>query len=429
MRGRTAVAAMAAMLFMSACGGKDKGPEVYIDKDEPDVVISLFTQSENISEIINECCTNVINPKTNSNIILYSDYADFYAEEGLSYRELLLKRLESGQADDLYIIPAEDVLEFDQKGYIYDLSELSCIGNLSQDALQQSTYNGKVFSVPLSYTGFGLIWNVDMLRDCDLEVPQNLDEFWTVCEALKQRGILPYGANRDFGLSVPAMCAGLGPLYQDPESETLAAELASGRTPVSTYMRDGFTFLETLIDKEYLDAERALSTLPGSEEEAAFFAEGNCAFISSLCRAKAFEHNYPFEAEMTALPVLPEGAICVVGADQRVAVNPNSQHVKEALMILENLCTTDTLDAFAVKTGKVSSAQGNKAATLPQAEKFVACLASGGQIPNQDFTLPFNTWNTIKELSVKLCEGASVEAVCKEYDEIQQEEIALYGGN
>ncbi|MFR6272331.1 MAG: hypothetical protein ACLUL2_02160 [Blautia sp.] len=107
---------------------------------------------------------DVINPKTKGNIILYSDFADFYAEEGLSYRELLLKRMESGQADDLYIIPAEDVLEFDQKGFIYDLSDLDCISSLSEDALRQSTYNEKVFSVPLSYTGFGLIWNVDMLR-------------------------------------------------------------------------------------------------------------------------------------------------------------------------------------------------------------------------------------------------------------------------
>ena len=54
-------------------------------------------------------------------------------------------------------------------------------------------------------------------------------------------------------------------------------------------------------------------------------------------------------------------------------------------------------------------------------------MASGGQIPNQDFTLPFNTWNTIKELCVKLCEGADVETVCREYDERQKEEIALYG--
>ena len=104
--------------------------------------------------------------------------------------------MESGQADDLYIIPAEDVLEFDQKGFIYDLSGLDCISSLSEDALRQSTYKGKVFSVPLSYTGFGLIWNVDMLHQYQLEIPETLDEFWNVCDVLKQNGILPYGPIR-----------------------------------------------------------------------------------------------------------------------------------------------------------------------------------------------------------------------------------------
>lgn len=424
---RRMAAGMACILLCGGCAGKKEEADVYIDENEPDVVISLFTQGEEISEAINDCCSKVINPKSQGNIILYSDYANYYAEEGLSYRELLLKRMESGQSDDLYIIPAEDVLEFDQKGFIYDLSDLDCIDNLSEDALCQSIYNDKVFSVPLSYTGFGLIWNVDMLRQNGLEVPGNLEEFYTVCETLKGNGILPYGANKDFGLSVPAMCAGLGPVYQDPKSEELVKQLASGKTPISTYMRDGFEFLQTMVDKGYLDLDQALNTLPSSEEEAAFFAEGKCAFISSLCREKAFRDDYAFEVEMTALPVLPKGAVCVVGADQRVAVNPNSEHLKEALTIVENLCTPETLNEFAKKLGKISSAQGNQASTLPQADSFVSCVAKGGQIPNQDFTLHFNTWNTIKELCLELCQGASVDDVCSKYDALQAEEIALYG--
>ncbi|KMW22492.1 hypothetical protein HMPREF9470_01371 [[Clostridium] citroniae WAL-19142] len=34
----------------------------------------------------------------------------------------------------------------------------------------------------------------------------------------------------------------------------------------------------------------------------------------------------------------------------------------------------------------------------------------------------------MKELSVKLCEGAGVEEVYREYDELQLKELALYGG-
>lgn len=424
-----AVAAAAGLLCILHCGGcagADGEPKVYIDENRPEVVISLFAQGDTLTNAVMDC-TKKINPKYNSNLIVYSDYADFYAEEGLSYRELLLKRMESGMPDDLYIITAEDVLEFERRGYIYDLSELNCIDNLSEDALNQSIYNGKVFSVPLSYTSFGLIWNVDMLDRYGLRVPENLEEFWHVCETLKQNGILPYGGNRDFGISVPAMCAGLGRLYQSPQSEALIKELADGATPVSTYMRDGFTFLKTMADRGYLDVERTLATLPGTEEETTFFAEENCAFISSICRSKAFSNGYPFQVEMTALPVMEEGSVCVVGAALRLAVNPKSGHINEALMVVENLCTVETLDGLAKELGKVSPAKGNRAGTLPQADKLVACLRSARQVPNQDFSLHFNTWNTVKGLCVKLLEGADVDEVCREYDELQQKELALYG--
>ena len=130
--------------------------------------------------------------------------------------------------------------------------------------------------------------------------------------------------------------------------------------------------------------------------------------------------------EMTALPVLDDGAICVVGADQRLAVNPNSEHLKEALSVVESLCTVETLNGIASNLGKISSARGNVAATLPQADPLVGCVAQGGQIPNQDFHLSFNTWNTIKELCVELCQGAAIDDVCREYDQLQQAEIDEY---
>lgn len=426
-RSGSVTAALVLCLLCSGCTGTEKNPKVYLDENEAEVAISLFAQGSDISDLINDCCTNDINPKYDINLIVYSDYANFYADEGYSYRELLLKRLESGLPDDLYVITAEDVLEIDRRGYIYDLSALPCINNLSEDALQQSTCNGKVFSVPLSYTSFGLLWNVDMLHRYGLKIPENLEEFWNVCETLKQNGILPYGSNRDFGISVPAMCAGLGPLYRNPKSEELVAALAAGEISVSTYMKDGFQFLQTMIENEYLDVERTLATLPDTEEEISFFAEEKCAFISSICRKKAFSREFPFEVEMTALPVLTDGAVCVVGADQRLAVNPKSDRLNEALMIVENMCTIETLNGVAERLGKVSSAQGNKAATLPQADRLVTCLSAGRQVPNQDFSLHFNTWNTIKELCVKLCEGASVDEVCREYDRRQIQEIALYG--
>lgn len=333
---------LAWVLLGAGCKNGEAAPELYLDKGIPETPVAIFTQNDSVSQVVKECCEKVLNKDGTTNIVVYSDSAGYYADEGLSYRELLLKRLSSGTADDLYLIPAEDVLEFDEKGYIYDLSDLKCIRNLSKDALIQSTYDGKVFSLPLSYTCFGFVWNVDMLKQYDLAVPENREEFLNVCETLKENGILPYGANKDFGLTVPVMCAGLYDVYQGEGTEQKLQELSEGTTPVSEYMRKGFDFLQMMIDKGYMDPEKALDTIPSSDGEKEFFAQENCAFICAIYRGKTFE-GYPFEIEMTPLPLLENGSICVVGADQRLAINPNAKHLEAAITVVEALGQTEIL--------------------------------------------------------------------------------------
>lgn len=115
-------------LVGAGCGMGQTDPELYLDHSIPETPITIFTQNEEVSDAIEDCCKTVLNQDGSTNIMVYSDSANFYADEGLSYRELLLKRLSSGTADDLYLIPAEDVLEFDEKGYIYDMSDLDFTG-------------------------------------------------------------------------------------------------------------------------------------------------------------------------------------------------------------------------------------------------------------------------------------------------------------
>ena len=133
---------MIAALLGTGCNREQANPQLYVDHGIRETPVTVFTENAEVSAAIEERCKAVLNQDESTNITVYSDSANYYAEDGLSYRELLLKRLASGNADDLYMIHAEDVLEFDEKGYIYDMSALEFTGNLSHDALTQSTYNG-----------------------------------------------------------------------------------------------------------------------------------------------------------------------------------------------------------------------------------------------------------------------------------------------
>ncbi len=68
------------------CRQKEEA-DVYIDENEPDVVISLFTQGKRYRKLL-MVLQQGDQSQSQGNIILYSDYANYYAEEGLSYREL-----------------------------------------------------------------------------------------------------------------------------------------------------------------------------------------------------------------------------------------------------------------------------------------------------------------------------------------------------
>lgn len=419
------LAAVILLLALTACGSGEFGVQVLGTPDMQPEYLSFFSARSMSGSDVTKFWIDRFTEDYNKQVYINFDGASYYAEEGLSYRQLLEKRLGSSAPDDLYIINAEDVLEFGKKGYWMDLSSMDFVDNLTEAALYQSTYNGKVFSVPLSFTGFGFRWNVDLLKGYGLAVPQNLEEFLNVCEQLKTQGILPYGANKGFALTVPAMCVGFSELYGSTGQERRIAELNGGKVPVSSYMRSGFDFLALMIEKGYMDPQQALETTP-RKDDVELFLSGGCAFICSGLGDFHDVSEKPFEMALTGLPVLPEGCITVYGANSRLCVNPNSKQLDTALKFIEMVGTPEALTKSAALDYTMSSAGVNEPAGFPAEERIVELLQQPGQIPNQDFSLHFNTWESIRDAARELCGGGSINQVCSMLDEKQKADLETY---
>lgn len=412
---------LALLWGLTACGG-EKSPVQILDGPEAQPEYLSFFSSKSLSgSDIGKYWSDHFAASYNKKVYINYDGAAYYADEGLSYRELLEKRLQSSAPDDLYIINAEDVMEFGRKGYWMDLSGLDCIGNLTDAALYQSTFDGKVFSLPLALTGFGFCWNVDLLEEHGLAVPAKLDEFLAVCEALKAAGILPYGGNKGYALTVPAMCVGLAELYGSPDVERRVEELNSGAVPISSYLRKGYTFLELLIGEGYLDPQQAMDTVPGDEWE--LLESGACGFI---CTGLGGTKDRPVQVAMTGLPVLPEGGVGVYGAYNRLCVNPNAKNLETALAFLEMVGDTEALNTSATLSNLMPSAKGGGVAPPPSEQGLYELLQSPGQIPNQDFGLHFNTWENIRDVGREICGGLSVDEACAKLDGMQRADLEAY---
>lgn len=412
------------MLFLAGCS-----PQFVIrfhdDIDTNPEFISFFSSDNYGGNAVAKYWSEHFVQQYNKKVyIRYAD-AKYYAEANLSYREMLQKRMSSSSPDDLYIISAEDVHEFERSGYLMDMSDMDFVDNLSHSARYQSTYKGKVFSVPLSITGFGFAWNVDLLAKYGLTIPNNLGQFWKVCETLHNAGITPYGGNKGYGLTVPAMCVGLASLYSAADRDQRLNELNAGTTRISDYLRKGYQFLYDMMSYGYLDAQQAMSTIP-REGDVQLFQSGQCAFIC-IGLGEVPRINPNFEWQLTGLPVLDSGSVAVYGATHRLAANPESRHIDTVRRFIEMVGTTEALEISSSLDGTMSSAANGSTGVSDSEQSFAELLRSEGQIPNQDFTLLFNTWDSIRDCARLICEGTTVEDACKKLDELQLENLKLRG--
>lgn len=411
------------MCTLTSCT-KDQGVKIIEEESNDQTYLNFFSVSGVSANNVTKYWSDQFSERYHQEIYVNYDSAGYYADEGLSYREMLEKRLSSSLPDDIYIINAEDVMDFDQKGYWMDLSDMDFVNQISDTALYQSTYDGKVFSLPLSCTGFGFFWNVDVLKKYNLEIPSNLEEFMKVCETLKANGIMPYCGNKGFALTVPAMSVGLADLYGNDNTEDHIDALNAGTTMMSSYMKDGYEFLSMLVEKGYLDAEQAINTAPGDDVK--LFLGGEYGFICGAMSSYDLIKNKTFEVQLTGLPVLKDGYICVYGANSRLCINPNSKHLDTAKKFVEMIGTTDALDMTAELNHTMSSAKDSNLKVPKDQIEMWELLKQPGQIPNQDFTLHFNTWESIRDVGREVIQGLSVEEACEKLDAKQRQELKAY---
>lgn len=136
--------------------------------------------------------------------------------------------------------------------------------------------------------------------------------------------------------------------------------------------------------------------------------------------------NKTFEVQLTGLPVLKDGYICVYGANSRLCINPNSKHLDTAKKFVEMIGTTDALDMTAELNHTMSSAKDSNLKVPKDQIEMWELLKQPGQIPNQDFTLHFNTWESIRDVGREVIQGLSVEEACEKLDAKQRQELKAY---
>ena len=341
----------------------------------------------------------------------------------LSYDDVCVERIESGVDDDLYLLNGDVIVNMGRKGLLTDLSDIDGADQLLPAVKTACTVNGKLVAFPREYVAYGLIVNNDILKKHGLEIPETDEEFLACCEKLKADGMkIPMAANR-WWLECFVLTQGFYDFYQSKDVDQLVKELNDGTTAISTYMRPGFEFLKTCIDKGYIDAEQADSYEAFMERDA--YLAGESAFMTSFTGAvtgegrKLYEHD--FDLKVVGFPT-KAGQIALATATG-ISIPENDSHMDTSKKALEAFVSKEAAKVFCEKNGSFSA---RKDVSIDVEEKseltdFMDDIHAGRLISASNPEINMELWGNTCTVVQHLLEGSSVDACMDELDQMQKD--------
>ena len=119
------------------------------------------------------------------------------AFENQSYKTKIKAAVSANEMPDIFFTWSCAFLgDFVDAGKVYCLDDVypEFASELPENMLGNTTYDGKHYGVPTTMNIVGLFANMDLLKEAGYEeIPGTYDEFIACCDALKAKGIIPFG--------------------------------------------------------------------------------------------------------------------------------------------------------------------------------------------------------------------------------------------
>lgn len=327
------------------------------------------------------------------------------------YFDVLAKRMQTGNGDDILMVDHERVLELGAQGRLADLSDLSTLENFSDLAKSQIGAGGSILYLPTSISAFGLYCNTTLLKAYGQPIPENLAQFEAVCDFFVAQGITPIVANNDISLKTVALGKALLPLYQLPDPQERLDRFNSGQEDLAEALRPGFELVERMIDRRWVDAPRTLDTAK-TRDDLTLFAQGAQPFMltGAWATPRLRELEPDFDFEVRPYPILEDGSVLVINIDTRMSVNADSPNVEQAKHFVEYLTDSDVLWRFVDSQGSFSPLKDNRLAEDKAIQALSPYLHNGRSVIGADDNLQLPIWDFSRQCAVGMLEGDDAQA-------------------
>ena len=328
-----------AVLVFTACGGSGSRDRMITFEKEQQREVNLFSPMEktkpgadNVARSASEKTVAMAEEKLGVTVNYITYTAEDYQDK--TYDQVALERARSDM-DDLYLLNPDVIQILAAEGKLMDLSGLDSAENLRDVVRTANIVDGKLVAIPQEVVAYGLFVNKDLFDQYQLALPETPEDFLECCRVFKEKGIeTPVGANR-WWLETFVLAQAYADLYNGGNTEAEIAALNSGEKRYSDYMRPGFEFLQELIDRGYIDAQKAYVSEAIEGESADFLAQKTpivMAYWSAANTDTAYgdpDFNMVvigFPSSRGQMPVMPMTGI---------AVGIQAEHAEDAMQTLD----------------------------------------------------------------------------------------------
>ena len=258
---------------------------------------------------------------------------DFIQIGGGEENSFLQSRMASNTVPDVFGMSAGSFAkELADEGILYDLSDSVAAGRMLPSALESYTApGGSVYAITYGLSTTVLYYNADIFEANGLQPPANWQEFLDVCAALKGAGITPLSLAMDVSIGNTAFSYGFGNNMADKDwQDAMAGGTFDFQIPE---VEDIFTKVKTLNDLGYLQDGVVSADYNSSIE---LFIQGQAAMHFAGIWFNGMLTDTDFQVGTCVPPWNEGGEQCtVVATETGWAVNANSPHLDEALLLMD----------------------------------------------------------------------------------------------
>lgn len=418
-----------AALIIAACGkGSGAGNDLIVVENEEKKVVNLFSPMEKTEADVE----NVARSATDKTIMMAEEklglsvgYVTYTAEDyqDKTYDDVSLDRARNNM-DDLYLLNPDTLRTLAEEGKLKDLSGLDCAKNLRDVVKAANVVDGKLVAIPQEVVAYGLFVNKDMFDRYDLDLPETPEEFLECCRVFQENGIeTPVGANR-WWLETFVLAQAYADLYNGGNTEAEIEALNSGESKYSDYMRPGFEFLKEMIDKGYVDAEKALVS-EAIEGEGADFLAQKTPVVMAYWGAANTETAYgktDFEMQVIGFPS-SRGQMPVMPMTG-FGVGINAEHGEDALAVLEVILSDEALQIYAETNRVISPSKNVEVECVDALKPLNDRIQENVYVLGSNAGMNVEQWGNTCLIVRDLLGGATVDECMAEFDRLQEEALS-----